>query len=116
MAIKSPYPKEGQLFKTFFIDEYVFELRYGYYAEFERKSGEPVIIYPDLIDKPLYTNQGQRIVTAIQDPCEHYKVPNNKIRDESCSDCLYYANPNNEIGICQCENNTSTQPNKEATP
>ena len=108
METRSPYPKEGQLFKTLLIDGHIFELRYGYYADFERKSGEPVIIYPDLIDKPLYTNQGQRIVTAIQDPCKHYRVSNNKIRDESCSDCLYYATPESEIGICQCQKNKYT--------
>ena len=93
-------PKEGDLYKRIEIDGHVFELRFGYYEEFERESGEPVVIYPDLTAQALYTKDGRRLVTAIQDPCEHYIVPEGRARDECCNDCRYYVTGGDDIGIC----------------
>ncbi len=103
-SIRIP-PKEGDIYKVFIFDKHTFELKFGYYADFERESGEPVVIYPDLIKSRYYTNEGNRIVTAIQDPCEHYSVPEEKESYESCNDCIYYSDPENEMGICKCIHN-----------
>lgn len=93
-------PREGDLYKVITISGYTFELRFGYYAEFERDSGEPVVIYPDLIERNCYTEDGRRLVTAIQDPCSYYEVPNETARDECCNDCRHYTSEEGEIGIC----------------
>ncbi len=102
--INSP-PKDGDIYKTVKIDEHSFELRYGYYEEFERHNGEPVVLYPDLVKNLCYTKDGYRIVTAIQDPCGFYTVSEHKTRDECCNDCDYYKISGNEIGICTCPEN-----------
>ena len=103
ITINSP-PKEGDIYKIIRIDEYIFELRYGYYEEFERKTGEPVVIYPDLRD-PLYTADGGMIVTAVQESCEFYEVAFDKTNDECCADCIHYSAPDDDIGVCKCKKN-----------
>lgn len=100
MSQMNATPKEGDLYKTIIIDAFNFELRFGYYAEFERRSGEPVVIYPDLTEQPLYTRDGQRLVTAIQDPCSHYRATNPTSPEDCCCDCIHYLRPGDEIGIC----------------
>lgn len=98
----NPPPKEGDLYKKIRIGEHIFELRYGYYTESDRTFGEPAVIFPDLSMEPLYTEDGCRIVTAIQDPCPHYKVPKEKVRDECCCDCEHYRYNGDDIGLCAC--------------
>ena len=93
-------PREGDLYKAITIGKYTFELRFGYYAEFERASGEPVVIYPDLIERKFYTEDGRRLVTAIQDPCPYYEVSDERVRDECCNDCRHYTSEEEGIGIC----------------
>ncbi len=101
--INSP-PKEGDIYKIVNIDGHTFELRYGYYEEYERKNSEPVVIYPDLTRR-IYTKDGYLIVTAIQDPCSYYEISEHKARDECCVDCIHYSSPDNDIGICKCMHN-----------
>ena len=98
-AINAP-PKEGDIYKVIKIDEHTFELRFGFYADFERESGEPVVIYPDLVNNRYYTSDGKRIVTAIQDPCNRYRVSSHTPRDECCNDCDHYKTSGDDIGLC----------------
>lgn len=102
-------PKEGELFLNVTVENYTFELRYGYYEETDRLRGEPVPIYPDLKSNPLYTGDGQPIVTAVQVPCEYYKTPEGFENEDCCSNCIYYPDIKDEIGICQCEKRRSEQ-------
>ena len=97
--IKVP-PKEGDLYKVVKIDDHTFELRFGFYEDFEREAADPVVIYPDLTKNKIHAKDGRRIVTAIQDPCEYYDVSDCSMRNECCSDCNYFSSPNDEIGIC----------------
>ncbi len=99
-------PKEGDLYKITTIGEHSFELRFGYYADFERSNSEPVVIYPDLSENRLYDIYGYRIVTAVQDPCNCYEVHAHKTRDDCCNDCVYYTDFTEGIGICMCIQNT----------
>ncbi len=101
--INSP-PKEGDIYKTIHIDEYIFELRYGYYEKYERETGEPVVIYPDLTRR-IYTWDGYPIVTAIQEPCSYYEVFEHKAKNECCVDCIHYYPPDDDIGVCKCKHN-----------
>ncbi len=97
--------KEGDLYKRINIGQHIFELRYGYYTESDRAFGEPAVIFPELSETKLYTEDGYRIVTAVQDPCEFYKASGSKTNDESCIGCIHYSPPGDDIGICKCTRN-----------
>ncbi len=96
-------PKEGDIYKILSVGEHIFELRYGYYESFERERGEPVVLYPDLKSNSLYDHEGCRIVTAVQDACEHYSALKNREQEGVCSECIYYPESDTDIGICTCK-------------
>ena len=96
-------PKEGQIYKILAVFGKSFELRYGYYEEFERTHMEPMPIYPDFLREPAYTDQGDPFVTQMQDACEHYRGAEEQDRD--CGSCLYYEQGEDFLGICKCQEN-----------
>lgn len=96
-------PREGDLHSIVTIGPHTFELRYGYCDERDRASGEPYILYPDLLGKPRYTVDGYRIVAALQSVCRHYTVPDGMEREDCCYTCRFYPDQKSEIGICTCE-------------
>ena len=99
-------PKEGDLYKIITAHGKTFELYYGYYEEIDRHSKyhEPVEIYPNFIDNPVYTDEGIPFVTAMQDPCKHYKSKRGKRdEDDSCSDCTHYEKCEELLGVCRCK-------------
>ncbi len=102
-------PKEGDLYKRINIGQHTFELRYGYYTESDRAFGEPAVIFPEL---SVYTEEGYRIVTAVQEVCEFYKTSGRKAKDESCVGCIYYSPPGDDIGICKCTHNMERNDDK----
>ena len=95
--------KEGDLYKVITIDSHVFELRFGYYEDFERAGNNPVVVYPDLEKDKRYTACGLLIVTAIQEPCSFYRSEGMHESEDCCGDCVYFYKPRDEIGICRCE-------------
>ena len=92
--------KDGELYKTVTLHGISFELRYGYYEEFERATGEPIPIYPDFIAEPAYTDDGAPFVTMVQDACERYKGKLARTPDTTCADCRYFERCEDWIGIC----------------
>jgi hypothetical protein len=94
--------RDGDLYKTINVFGKRFDLRYGYYEEFERARGEPIPIYPDFRENPVYTEDGHPFVTQMQDLCRHGE---SKFRDGCCADCKYYKNGEDLVGICLCEKN-----------
>ena len=94
--------QEGDLHSVITIDDHSFELRYGYCDERDRNYGEPYILYPDLKSKPVFTQDGYRIVAALQSTCSHYAAPDTEEWEDCCYTCSYYSNPQAEIGICRC--------------
>ena len=94
--------KEGTLYKTLRIKEATFEIRYGYYEDFERARGEPVPIYPDFKEKPQYTSDGRPFVTAMQDPCRYFDGSDKSL---GCFGCSYYSSADDLIGLCNMEHN-----------
>ena len=94
--------KEGDLYKIVKVKDRTFEIYYGYYDEKERHSryGELIPIYPDLINRPVYTESGEPCVTGMQDACEHYVGKN---REDGCHGCGHYENHDDLMGICSCE-------------
>lgn len=113
-----PVPVEGQLYKVIHIDEHRFELRYGYNEDFERASGHPVVLFPDLGENPVHTRDGYPVVSAVQEPCRYYTVPEDRLPEQWCADCVYYPGIHQEVGICRCEmrrqrNNENTLQSEE---
>ncbi len=100
---KAQLPREGELYKVIDIENITFKIIYGYYEESERDKVEPLPVFPDLKDKPIYTARGYPVVTAIQEPCEYY-TPLNKERSEQwCGDCIHYLSSSDEISVCGCK-------------
>lgn len=97
------YHKEGELYKVINAGGRSFEIRYGYYEEFERESGEPIPIYPDFTENPLYNADGLPFATRTQDACICYRVKDGYDGEGWCADCVYYPDEHEEIGICRCE-------------
>ena len=100
--------KEGMLYKTVRVGDMIFEIKYGYYEEFERARGEPVPIYPNFAEHPQYIAEGRPLVTAMQDPCHCFDG-----RDKSlgCFGCSHYSPCEDLIGICDNPSNR-TKTNK----
>lgn len=96
-------PREGDLHSVVTIGPHSFTLRYGYCDERDRATGEPYILYPDLLSQPLYTEDGYRIVTALQSVCRHYTLPEGREKEDCCYTCRFYPDQRSEIGICGCE-------------
>lgn len=96
--------KEGDIYKVINISGRSFEIRYGYYDECERTSWEPVPIFPNFEESPVYDENGYPFVTRTQDACENY-ISKNKNGDKWCADCIYYPAEKQEIGICRCSQN-----------
>ena len=94
--------KEGDLYKSVKILGRTFELRYGYYEEYERTRGEPIPIYPDFKNEPVYTEDGRPFVTQMQTLCPHGE---SKFADGYCADCRYYLECEEMIGICKNDKN-----------
>lgn len=109
IKINSP-PKEGDLYRRIHIGQHTFELRYGYYTESDRAFGEPAVIFPELSETELYTEEGYRIVTAVQDCCAFYEALGRKTKEENCTGCIHYSPPGDDIGICKHERNQKIQP------
>lgn len=94
-----PVPKEGDLYKVLQVAGHIFEIRYGYYEEFERLHNEPMAIYPDFMKEPRYSERGEPLVTAMQDICQHFLgIP----EGDTCGECRYYRRGEDLIGLCTC--------------
>lgn len=89
--------KNGDLYKVVTIHGVSFELRYGYYEEFERGVGEPIPIYPDFKRSPQYTDDGYPFVTQMQELCEYGE---SNFEDGCCVDCSHFSGSEELFGIC----------------
>ena len=98
-------PKEGDLYKAVNTYGRTFELRYGYYEECDRQSPlcDPVVIYPDFIKEPVYTDDGAPFVTMMQDACRSYKGDAKRTVDTTCADCKYFERGEEWFGVCKCK-------------
>ena len=104
---KEPEPKEGDLYKVITVHGKTFELYYGYYEDIDRRNPrcKPTEMYPNFKDKPQYTDKGIPFATAMQKPCEHFKLGVGRIdegEDNMCLYCAHYENCEELLGICKC--------------
>lgn len=107
---------EGDLYKVVELGGRTFELRYGYYADYERDSkyGEPIPIYPNLHSEPQHTDAGYRIVTQMQALCDLGK---SRFEDGCCADCSYFQPIVELFGICGCEaHRRRNRPDAQSAP
>lgn len=91
--------REGDLYKIMTVCGETFEIRYGYYEEKERYGpfNEPIPIYPDFLENPLFTKDGYPFVTQMQDACEGYA---GQSKEDGCFGCKYYRHGEDLLGIC----------------
>ncbi|MBR2354616.1 MAG: hypothetical protein IKA76_08965 [Clostridia bacterium] len=94
-------PREGEVYKVVTTFGKTFELRYGYYSEIDR-SGAPDIIYPDFLAHPIYTDEGERFVTMMQDACEQFSSTSKRGVDSTCAECKHFTRGEEWFGICTC--------------
>ena len=94
--------KEGELYRVIELFGHKIELRYGYYEERERERGEPIPIYPNFKENPLYSDEGFPLVTQMQELCIY---GSSKFSDGCCADCEFFENADDLIGVCKNANN-----------
>lgn len=99
---------EGEIFDIINVEDKSFEIKYGYYEEYEREYGEPVPLFPDMAENPEYTKDGYRIVTKMQDPCKQFEFKTENFSEEWCGSCSYYKDEKSLISVC------TNNKNKEA--
>ena len=95
-------PKEGDLYKVVTTYGKEFELRYGYYEECDRENPlcDPVVIYPDFIKEPMFTQSGEPFVTMMQDACEVFDGDSRPTKDSTCAECKHFKRGEEWFGIC----------------
>lgn len=96
-------PKEGDLYRVIELHGRTFEIRYGYYEEIDRQY-DPMEIYPDFLQNPIYTKDGYPFVTLMQEPCQHFKK-RGKEPEEDCENCKYMERGEELIALCRCPQN-----------
>ncbi len=99
--------REGDIYEVLSVDGRTFEIRYGYYEDFERDGSTPIPIYPDLEKSPVYGESGRYIVTFMQEPCVHYE-PRVEHAEPYCGCCKHYPNNKQMINACECEYTKTT--------
>ena len=97
--------REGDIYKVIQVKDKTFEIKYGYYEEFERNSIDPVPIFPDLSENPVYTACGYKIVTQMQDPCKHFELKSEIFSEQWCGSCKYYEDERCMISVCKYKGN-----------
>lgn len=94
--------REGDIYEVTSVGGHSFMIRYGYYAEEDRHTADPMPIYPCFVSEPKYTSEGHPLITRMQDACHHYMSENGG--DGWCADCAHADSWNGQIGICRCKN------------
>ena len=90
--------RDGDLYRIIKTGGQTFEIRYGYYEEYERERHEPVPIFPDFVKNPVHTDEGRLFVTAMQTVCPHFTGSDSEL---GCFGCRFYSEAADLIGICQ---------------
>ena len=95
--------KEGELYRVLRAHGKEFAIYYGYYGEEDRihPNREPIEVYPNFKDAPVYTKEGIPFATAMQTPCAHFRGEPDD--DNTCYQCAYYVGCEELLGVCRCE-------------
>lgn len=66
---------------------------------YDQWTGQLIEEYPDLLETPVYTPAGERILLTIEDACPHARLRPDGMRD--CGSCVYYRqSPVCLLGVC----------------
>ncbi len=103
MSVMSP--QEGQLYKVLQVAGQSFSIYYGYYSDTERECWDPVPVFPDFLKTPCATCDGRPFVTAVQEICSYFEENERPYGEEWCRDCIHFLPGEEQIGVCQCEQN-----------
>lgn len=110
MCMTQKHIRAGDLYEIVELYGHRFEIRYGYYEEYERDHSEPIPIYPLFKENPAYTKDGYPLATQMQEPCKEYKLRDKDVDNDRCADCIHFHSKNdNIIGICKCEENKNEE-------
>lgn len=109
---------EGELYKTVKLHGRTFTLYYGYYEECDRQNPlcEPILIYPDFIKEPVYTESGEPFATMVQDACKWYSGEAGRTTDTTCGECKYFQRGEEWFGVCTCNKNKKENFNEGEKP
>jgi CheY-like chemotaxis protein len=91
--------------------------------KYNRMARKFIEHYPDLIENPIYTPKGERIMLAIEDACPHAVMVDDDPASVDCGSCVYFRQPSGSIlGVCHNEKmrcvsakQRNTSSNKEET-
>ena len=97
--------REGELYRIIEAHGKTFEIYYGYYDEADRQNPlvEPMEMYPNFVQTPVYTEKGIPFAVAMQPPCKHFKGEADV--DNTCYQCTYYERCEELLGLCTCPHN-----------
>ena len=60
--------------------------------------------FPDLIEKPVYTPAGERVLLTIEDACPYAVMVDDDPLSIDCGSCIYFRQPAESIlGVCHNE-------------
>ena len=66
---------------------------------YDQRTGQLIEEYPDLLETPVYTPAGERVLLTIEDACTHARLRPDGMRD--CGSCVYYRqSPECLLGVC----------------
>ena len=94
--------KAGDLYKVITVAGHDFEIRYMDCGEFDSdQKGKMIPDFPYFDEKMEYTDDGFPFTNKLNDDCRWYKSKAPK-PDGTCSDCIYFKDAVEEIGVCRC--------------
>lgn len=99
-------PSEGDLYRRIEIEGVTLDVYYGYYhPASERGVLDPMPVFPNFAETPVYTEAGYPLVGADQPVCQHFS-PKPRISDEGwCNDCAHLELYDTCLGVCRCPRN-----------
>ena len=103
MGRKKQLIREDDIYEVLSADGGTFEIRYGYYEDFERDGSEPIPIYPDLTKTVIFGASGKRIVTHMQEPCSYFRPVSDDGAEQCCGCCQFYPNNMQMVNACECK-------------
>ena len=67
---------------------------------YDAQTGMDIEEYPDLIETPLYTPAGERVMLTVEDACA-YGATADGTRCIDCGSCVHYRQaPDSLLGVC----------------
>lgn len=70
-------------------------------THYDERSKMDIEQYPDLIENPVYTPKGERVMLTIEDACKYSEPAEGEPRCIDCGSCRYYRQTKGTLlGVC----------------